>query len=282
MRTSTLRPPWGLPLSRPSAAPGPAVKPPQPPTLRSARAAICATPSQVGTGRRGVLASLLPALRGQSISQSPISCSASPFPVLPHSCSCIPHRDSPSPLVLHLHAPASPLPCSCIPMSEVPASLLLPHVPASPCHGPTPPIPSASPSPMQLLHPHTSSFVHPHITWSYAPNSFCIPLPHTATSPHLLLSTSPHPMVLHPHSFCIPISPLPCSCIPIPPPSHPLLPRRHPHHTDPSPLFPLPQEPSRGSPTSSASGGRAGGGSTRSCPAAPSLHTQPLGSQYPP
>ena len=113
---------------------------------------------------------------------------------------------APSP-ALHHHSPCSHIPA--------PASLIVILHPRwfcismllhLPCHGPTPPIPSASKSPMQLLHPHTS-FLHPHIPWSYTPNSFCIPLPHTATSPHLLLSTSPHPMVLHPHSSPIPSSP---------------------------------------------------------------------------
>lgn len=189
MRMSSQHPPRGPPLSRPSAAPGLEVKPPQPPTLRSARAVIRATPSQVGTGRGGLLTSLLPAPCGQSISQSPISCSApsflphapaslaspaAPFPMLSHSCSCIPHRDSTSPLVLRPHAPASPLhtsasPCSCVPPPH-------PHPPAMVLH---PQFLLHLHPPMQLLHPRSSSFLHPHI---------------------------------------------PCSCIPIPPPPHPSLP----------------------------------------------------------
>lgn len=191
---------------------------------------------------------------------------------------------APSP-ALHHHSPCShiPAPASLIVILHprwfcISMLLHLPcHTPAFPCLKFLHPF-----SFHMFLHPpamvlHPQFLLHPPPPYSYIPTPppFYIPTSHGPASPFLL-----HPHA--PYSFCIPISPLPCSCIPIPPPSHPLLPRRHPHHTDPSLLFPLPQEPSRGSPTSSASGGRAGGGSTRSCPAAPSLHTQPLGSQYPP
>lgn len=204
---------------------------------------ICATPSQVGTGRGGVLTSLLPAPRGQSISQSPISCPAPSF--LPHAPASLLrlHHHSPCchipapaslitillphwfciPMLLHLprHTSASPCsclpsphPCSCIPLpwSYTPNSFYIP-------------IPRAAPaSPYLLL-----SASSPHLMVLH-PHSFCISTSHTApASPQLLLSASPHPVLLPPYSFCIPISPIPSL-----PPSTPPTPHRS---------FPLPSPP---------------------------------------
>lgn len=102
-----------------------------------------------------LLCTLISPTRSCSILASP----AAPFPMLSHSCSCIPHRDSTPLLVLCPHAPASPLhtspsPCSCVPPPH-------PHPPAMVLH---PQFLLHPQSPMQLLRPPTSSFLHPHIS----------------------------------------------------------------------------------------------------------------------
>lgn len=149
------------------------------------------------------------------------ACPKAPSPALHHHSPCS-HIPAPASLIvilhprwfcismlLHLpcHAPASPClkflhPFSFHMFLHPPAMvlhpqfLLHPHPPCSSCiptppplciptsHGPTPQIPSASPSPIQL-HPHTSSFLHPHIPWS------CIPIPSASPFPPSHAPASP-------------------------------------------------------------------------------------------
>lgn len=95
---------------------------------------------------------------------------------------------------------------------------------------------------------------------------------------HLLLWLCPispaPPWSLHP---CVCLGSGPWACSPLCTPAMCLL-GIVPKDIDIPPHLPF-QEPSRGSPTSSASGGRAGAGSTRSCHAAPSRLMPPSASR---